>query len=112
MVYTKRLGISTILGVIAGLLCWMGGAKAGVVFTGGIVAGTLLNRTFIGFVIGISALPWNYLFHGAIIGIFGSLPMAAFSPNMRGFVMLVLGGAFWGVLIEFITTKVLKAPMK
>ncbi len=110
MVYTKRLGISTFLGVIAGLLCWMGGVKSGVVFTGAMVAGAILNRAFIGFVIGISALPWNYLVHGAVIGVLGSLPMAAFSPNTRGFVMITLFGAIWGLLIELVTTKVFKAP--
>jgi hypothetical protein len=111
MVYTKRLGISTLLGIVMGLLCWMGGAKAGVVFTGGMVAGTILNRAFIGFVIGISALAWQYLAHGAVIGVIGSLPMAAFSPNTKGFVMILVFGAIWGLLIELITTKVFKAPM-
>ncbi len=112
MVYTKRLGNSTLLGVLMGILCWIGGMKSGIAFTGGMVAGTILNRAFIGFVIGISSLPWNYLAHGAIIGVLGSVPMAAFSPNMRGFVMILLFGALWGLLIEFITTKAFKAPMK
>ena len=111
MVYTKRLGISTLSGIVMGLLCWMGGAKAGVAFTGGMVAGTILNRAFIGFVIGISTLTWHYLAHGVVIGVIGSLPMAAFSPNTRGFVMILLFGAIWGLLIELITTKVFKAPM-
>jgi len=111
MVYTRRLGISTLLGIVMGLLCWMGGAKAGVVFTGGMVTGTILNRVFIGFVIGISALTWQYLAHGAVIGVIGSLPMAAFAPNTRGFVMIIVAGAIWGLLIELITTKVFRAPM-
>ena len=111
MVYTRRLGISTLLGIVMGLLCWMGGAKAGLAFTGGMVAGTILNRAFIGFVIGISALNWQYLAHGAVIGVIGSLPMAAFSPNTRGSVMILVAGAIWGLLIELITTKVFKAPM-
>ncbi len=112
MVYPKRLGLTTLLGVVAGILCWTGGVKSGIVFTGGMAAGTILNRAYIGFVIGVSALPWNYLVHGAVIGILGSLPLAAFSPNVRGFVMLTLFGALWGLLIELIATKLLKAPMK
>ncbi len=111
MVSTKRLGTSTLLGLVAGILCWLGGAKAGISFTGGMVAGAILSQVFIGFVIGISGLNWNYLAHGALIGLMGSLPIASGSPDTRGLVMFLVFGALWGLLIELLTTKVFKAPM-
>lgn len=112
MVYFKRLAGTTALGIVAGLLCWQGGQSVGIVYTTGMVAGTILNRAFIGFVIGISALPIHHLAHGVLIGVLGSLPMAVLSPNVQGAVMLTLYGALWGLLIEVIATKVFKAPMK
>jgi hypothetical protein len=41
------------------------------VLAGRVIAGTILNRTFVGFVIGISALRWPYLAHGALLGVLG-----------------------------------------
>lgn len=112
MVYAKRLVAATILGVLAGILCWQGGVSVGISYTPAMIAGTILNRTFIGFVIGISALRLHYLAHGPLIGVFGSLPMAVFANDTEGAVMLVLYGALWGFLIEVITTKALKAPRR
>ena len=112
MVYAKRLIATTVLGVLAGILCWQGGASVGISYTPELIAGTILNRTFIGFVIGISALPMHYLAHGPLLGVLGSLPMAVFAGATEGAVMLVLYGALWGLLIEVITTKALKAPRR
>lgn len=112
MVYFKRLAGTTTLGIVAGVLCWQGGQSAGIAYTPALVAGTILNRAFIGFVIGISALPIHHLAHGVLIGVLGSLPMAVFSPNVQGAVVLTVYGALWGLLIEAITTKVFKAPMR
>jgi hypothetical protein len=112
MVYAKRLLATTLLGVAAGVMCWVGGENVGIVYTPALIAGTILNRGFIGFVIGISALRWPYLAHGVLIGVLGSLPMAVFATDTRAAVMLTLYGALWGVLIELITTKALKAPLR
>ena len=112
MVYPRRLVSTMLLGVLAGVLCWLGGANAGIVYSPALIAATILNRAFIGFVIGISALRWHYLAHGVLIGMLGSLPMAVFSPDLRGAVMLLLFGALWGLLIELITTRAIKAPMR
>jgi hypothetical protein len=112
MVYAKRLAGTTLLGVAAGVMCWQGGVSVGIVYTPALIAGTILNRSFIGFVIGISALRWPYFAHGALIGVLGSLPMAVFATDARAAVMLTMYGALWGVLIELITTKALKAPMR
>ena len=75
MVYAKRLAGTTLLGVAAGVMCWQGGVSVGIVYTPALIAGTILNRGFIGFVIGISALRWPYPAHGALLGVLGSLPM-------------------------------------
>jgi len=112
MVYAKRLVSTTLLGVAAGVMCWQGGVSAGIFYTPAMIAGTILNRSFIGFVIGLSALRWPYLVHGALLGVLGSLPMAVFAPEARGAIMLTIYGGLWGVLIEFIVTKALKAPMR
>lgn len=112
MVYARRLAGTTGLGVVAGVLCWQGGVSVGIEYTPALAAGTVLNRTFIGFVIGISALRFHYLAHGALLGVLGSLPMAVFAPNAEGAMMLTGYGALWGVLIEVIATKALKAPMR
>jgi len=47
-----------------------------------------------------------------LLGVLGSLPMAMFAPDVRSAIMLSMYGALWGVLIELIVTKALKAPMK
>jgi hypothetical protein len=112
MVYTKRLTGTTLLGALAGVLCWQGGASVGIDYTPAMIAGTVLNRAFIGFAIGISALRWPYLAHGALIGLLGSLPMAVFSADLRGAIMLSLYGVLWGLLIELVATKALTAPMR
>jgi len=110
MVYAKRVVSTTLLGVVAGILCWQGGASVGIVYTPALIAGTILNRTFVGFVIGISDIRWHYLAHGALIGTLGSLPMAMFSVDVRAAIMLTVYGALWGLLIEIAATKALKTP--
>lgn len=44
----KRFFIATILGFIAGLICYYGG-RGKVEYTAGLTAATILNRTLIGF---------------------------------------------------------------
>jgi hypothetical protein len=112
MVYAKRLAATTLLGVAAGIMCWQGGESIGIAYTPALIAGTILNRTFIGFTIGISGLRWPYFAHGVLIGVLGSLPMAVFATDARSGVMITMYGALWGVLIEVITSKALKAPMR
>jgi len=108
---TKRIAITTLLGVVAGIICWMGGVYgAGMTFTTAMILGTVLNRTLIGFVIGISGLRMNYLLHGAIIGAIVTLPMAVYG-GLSDAITLILFGVAYGFLIELITTKALKSPM-
>ncbi|MCD6335857.1 MAG: hypothetical protein J7M27_11085 [Candidatus Latescibacteria bacterium] len=114
MIYAKRVTITTILGVITGLLCYLGGVHAGIEFTTGLMLATIFNRTFIGFVIGISAIRIHYLLHGILIGALGSITMgvASIDQGLNGLMMITLFGMLWGLLIEGIATKGFKAEMR
>jgi len=101
----KRLVICTFLGLIAGVLCYLGGKyAAGAQFTTFLAVAIIANRGFIGFAIGVSGwrIPW--FLHGIFIGLVGTLP-AAFpildAPNMmKDFLVFLVFGGVWGFLIE------------
>ncbi|MFH1285911.1 MAG: hypothetical protein ABIH99_04995 [Candidatus Micrarchaeota archaeon] len=109
MAYLKRVAVCTVLGLLAGLICYFGGAQAGVVYTNEMIASTILNRALLGFVIGISCWRINYLLHGALLGLFVTLPVSVFSGF--GANMMTLFGVLYGVVIELASTKLLSAPM-
>lgn len=112
MVYAKRVTIATILGVLAGIVCYLGTKSSGTIeLTAAVVAGIILNRTLLGFIIGISGWRINYLLHGLIIGLIASLPMAVYA-DIQGFILVMIAGLVYGILIELITTKLFKTPMK
>ena len=111
-----RIIAATILGVVAGVICWQGGKSSGkVVFDTAMILGTIANRTLLGFIIGISGLKrLNYLLHGVIIGLVATIPMSVYplaAGDVMSFVLLEVAGAVYGFLIELIVTKLLKAPM-
>jgi hypothetical protein len=130
MIYSKRLWIALIFGLLTGLVCGLLGIsqikpeyKAMIFFS------AFLNRGFIGFVIGISCWRIGWLLHGVLIGLIGSLPMSfplLFNPNsaqasinpetaysaLALFIMCTVAGIVWGFIIELFTTIVFKAPMK
>jgi len=108
----KRTVISTILGAIAGILCILAGTYLGGVQHTFLTAfGALYNRVLIGFFIGIAAFKINYLIRGAIIGtILGVNWAVTLKPeNYIGFMVFSL---IYGLLIDFLTTKVFKAPVE
>ena len=78
------------------------------------IAATVANRLLLGFVIGISGWRINYLFHGAILGLILSVSVSiGFLPgNPLGFILFTTAGIFYGIMIEWISTDVFKAPMK
>jgi hypothetical protein len=103
----KRVIACTLLGAVAGVLCWLGSYLAGgvpVAFTAGVVLAIVFNRAFIGFALGVSAWRVNWAVHGIVVGLAGSLPVAIyplFSPDgLPGFLMFELAGGVWGFLIE------------
>jgi hypothetical protein len=105
----KRLILSTLLGALAGVVCYLL-SKGNMTYTSGMIAGVILNRTLIGFVIGISG--WKktvYWLHGIIIGLIVTSLMAVYA-SLQGAIMLLVAGAVYGLLIELIVTKLFKAP--
>jgi hypothetical protein len=111
-----RIIAATILGAVAGIACWQLGKSSGkVTFDTAMILGTIANRTLLGFVIGISGLKrLNYLLHGVIIGLIATIPMSVYplaGGDLASFVWLELAGAVYGLVIELVVTKLLKAPM-
>jgi hypothetical protein len=112
----KRMAIATAMGVVAGLLCVAAGATFGLNITLQSFGWAVLNRTLLGFVIGISALRLHWAWHGCLMGaVVGSL--FSYSAWMfEGPVWLVAGllagSIIFGLLIEFFTTVVFKEPQQ
>ena len=112
----KRLVICTIGGIIAGIICSVGGHLSGNIseFSFYLVAPAFFNRVMLGFIIGISSLRMNYLFHGALIGLLVSLitSIPFLEGNMNGFLFFTIAGIIYGILIELFAVKVFKAKIE
>ena len=116
---TKRLIISTLLGVMFGFVCF-GFASSGQNKISALLAlNIILGRTLIGTAIGISRFPCkHWSLHGIIMGFVFSLP-AAFgvmlgpdNPDFNHtmlFVSTMVMGVIYGFLIELITSVIFKA---
>jgi len=116
---TKRLFISTLLGVVFGFVCF-GFASSGQNEISTILAlNIVLSRTLIGVAIGISRFTLkHWSLHGLLMGLVFSLPAgfgAMLGPETPEFshTMLmtstVVMGMIYGFLIELITSVVFKA---
>lgn len=117
MVYAKRLIIAVILGMIFGLVCaYASKSSLPVEDRSMIMCMIALNRTFIGFMIGISCWRMHWVLHGIIIGLLGTLPIAASMfgdpAKVTGAILFLVAGIVWGFLIELLTTVVFRAPMR
>jgi hypothetical protein len=114
----KRFWICLICGVIAGLICAWGGSSEipEGVSKPMVFWSSLLNRAFIGFVLGISAWRIGWALHGILIGLLGTLPMSfplIFSEQAGFSVFLIytIAGIVWGFLIELVASVIFKAKM-
>ncbi|MBN1398721.1 MAG: hypothetical protein JXA06_11885 [Bacteroidetes bacterium] len=116
---TKRLVISTILGVVFGFVC-LGFASGGTfALQTALALNIILSRTLIGVAIGISRFSCkHWSLHGIIMGFVFSLPTglgAMLGPEDPAFshtAMLtstIIMGIIYGFLIELITSVVFKA---
>lgn len=113
----KRVTVATIFGLICGIICmWLASRNAPIPWA--IKMQILANRTLIGFAIGISALKMKWWIHGPLMGLVFSLPLGfssmmaiGFSPIWM-FLITVLMGVIYGLIIELFTTVVLKAGAK
>lgn len=114
MVKSKRLIVATSFGFVAGLICYFGALLLDIPADFIRFLNIIAHRTLIGFVIGISALRLNWILHGLIIGEIVGLPFFFFDlitgvNLIIVFLILVINAAF-GIMIEFFTTIVFKAP--
>jgi hypothetical protein len=74
----------------------------------------LLNRTVMGFAIGTSALKlhwaWNGIIMGLVVGSIFSYYLSMTLGNWKMLLLIAIGNAVYGLLIEFFTTVVFKQP--
>lgn len=113
MVRGKRVFWTTILGLIAGVLCYLMGRGSVDPYPTWMAIVTVLNRTLIGFVIGTSGLRGHWAAHGIFWGLLISLLMAIpvlGEGSTAGFFLIMIAGAVWGFLIELFTSKIFKTP--
>ena len=118
MVNPTRLIVATLSGLLFGFVCF-GLASSGGELPMPVAYQIIAERALIGFAIGISVLKLgHWALHGLVMGFLVSIPLA-FSGLMAPenpaytkltmFVMTILLGMIYGVLIELITTKFFKA---
>ena len=113
--FTKRLIIATVMGFIAGLVCWRLAASNGIMHWS-ITTSIILSRTMLGFAIGISAWKLKWWLHGIVMGVIFSIPMAFSSlmaPEQALFIFIgtIVMGAIYGFVIELITSILFKARL-
>jgi hypothetical protein len=111
-----RIVAATILGAVAGIVCWqLGKSSEKITLDLPMILGIIANRTLLGFIIGISGLRGlNYLVHGVIIGLVATIPMSIYplaGGDVVSFALLEAAGAVYGLLIELVVTRLLKAPI-
>ncbi len=111
----KRLAIATLFGLVAGVFC------ATVASSGHLLKLTtvsllwiLLNRTVMGFAIGASGLrlhwAWNGIIMGLAVGSIFSYYIFMDLGQPKVALLIPIGNAVFGLLIEFFTTVVFKQP--
>jgi hypothetical protein len=109
----KRITIATLFGLVAGALCATASFKMGILaLTTVNVLWVFLNRAVMGFAIGISGLRLHWTWNGVVMGLaVGSI--FSYFLYMHGMKMApytMIGNAIFGLMIEFFTTVVFKAP--
>ena len=111
----KRIVIAAFFGLVMGALCATGAFYGGLLkFTPVALVWILLNRTVMGFAIGVSRLrihwAWNGIIMGVVVGsIFSYYLFMTLGPGLVPPLNLAVNGVF-GLLIEVFTTKVCKQP--
>ena len=111
----RRIVIAILFGLVAGALCASGAFYGGILkFTVANLVWVLLNRAVMGFAIGASGLrlhwAWNGILVGLVVGSIFSVSLYMNSgPGLVPVANAVVNGLF-GLMIEFFTTVVFKAP--
>ena len=114
--YKRRLSICLAGGAISAVICIIGRQLffGNPPITWDTVAYTMINRLLLGFVIAVSGWKIKHLSHGAIIGFVVSFSVSLgflFSDPFRCLIYTAAGVAY-GMLIEWASTDLFKAPMK
>jgi hypothetical protein len=120
----KRIVVATLSGLLFGFVC-LGLASmspGGEALAWPVAFQVLTSRTLIGFAIGISIFSLrHWAIHGVVMGLLFSIPlafsglMAPESPEYSKsgvFIITVLLGMVYGLLIELITSVAFKARQK
>jgi len=122
MFNAKRCIVATLMGFATGFICLALASGSPGVLPAAVGYQIVFSRALAGFTIGISVFKMgHWLIHGAVIGAVFSLPLA-FSGLMAPdnpefdkttmFVMTVVMGTIYGILIEFVTSVLFKAKMQ
>lgn len=116
---TKRLIISSLLGVVFGFVCYGFAASGNQEISMILALNIILGRTLIGVAIGISRFSLkHWSIHGLIMGLIFSLPAgfgAMLAPETPEFshtmlmISTIIMGMIYGFLIELITSVLFKA---
>jgi hypothetical protein len=109
----KRILISTLCGFIAGIFCYVSGVLLIPIEHNLILfIWVIVNRTLLGFVIGISALRVHWALNGLIVGLTVGLVFPLNAVMLGKGIPLILSvyvmGIIYGVLIEFFISVVFK----
>ncbi|MGE5807276.1 MAG: hypothetical protein ACM34M_15885 [Ignavibacteria bacterium] len=122
MFTAKRFIIATLMGLATGFICLALASSSPGVLPAPVGYQLVLSRAIAGFAIGISIFQMgHWSIHGAVIGAIFSLPLAfsglmapdnpEFDKNTM-FIMTVILGLIYGILIEFVTSVLFKAKMQ
>jgi hypothetical protein len=109
MMNSRRVIIATLLGLAAGILCYLGGKFLGKEFNTVTILMILLHRTVLGFVVGISALRIHWALHGTLLGLVIGLPVYPLAYVEGGAIAYSLMSVVWGFFIELFTSVIFKA---
>lgn len=118
---TKRLLISTIMGLLFGFVCYGLASGGPNPLPWALAVSIILSRTLIGVAIGINRFKMPWVLHGIIMGFVFSLPAGfgamsgpgspEFPPEMM-IISTIVMGMVYGFLIELVTSVVFKAKQQ
>jgi hypothetical protein len=109
----KRILIATLFGFIAGIFCYLSGViLIPIEHDLMLFIWVVVNRTLLGFVIGISALRVHWALNGLIVGLTVGLVFPLNAVMLGKEIPLIISvyvmGIIYGILIEFFTSVVFK----
>ncbi len=114
----KRFVVASISGLICGVICYSIASSGTAALPSPVAAQIIASRTLIGVAIGLSRFTFgHWTIHGLVLGALFSLPLAfsglmapdnpQFSPTAM-FAWTVVLGMIYGLLIELVTSVLLK----